>query len=269
MTVRAPMRVGTVPAEESFFAGGARQLTAVSPFEIKWLAGQYFTYDNSWCVSYTPSLIVKYNYHINTDYVGSAEVVRYCFKIFSYVLKGNGRQTVDFTRETPPPPPAMVNVPAGQAGGSYTVANVTITVPVNSRAPHSEIIDDPKRYMDSRYCSANEAHCRLSKFPLVEPVPTVTRLKCHLPNGQRVIWNTDCGPAPFGDKPPESKLTCFFALNLADRRARTLLYTQIPYFYTYKGKVGSRQWAHVLKQPRCMCSILLTQPLSPSLECTQ
>lgn len=97
--------------------------------------------------------------------------------------------------------------------------------------------DETKRYQEGRYISSNEAAWRIFNFPIHERYPTVQHLSIHLENGQRVFFN----PHNVHDRvanPPNTTLTAFFKLCLNDNFAKTLLYCEVPKYYTWN--VSSR-----------------------------
>ncbi|XP_066978817.1 uncharacterized protein [Macrobrachium rosenbergii] len=93
--------------------------------------------------------------------------------------------------------------------------------------------DEVLRYQLGRYISSNEAVWRILGVPIHERHPTVEHLSIHLENGQRVYFTTESSPRMV-DQPPNTTLTVFFQLCQQDPFARTLLYPQIPRYYTWK-----------------------------------
>jgi hypothetical protein len=85
-------------------------------------------------------------------------------------------------------------------------------------------------YQLGRYISSNEAVWRILRFLIDERHPTVVHLSIHLENGQRVYFTTESAPTMV-DQPPNMTLTAFFQL-CQDGFARTLLYPEIPQYYT-------------------------------------
>ncbi|XP_062714405.1 uncharacterized protein LOC115261339 [Aedes albopictus] len=92
--------------------------------------------------------------------------------------------------------------------------------------------DEVMQYQLGRYVSSNEAVWRIFGFPIHERHPTVVHLSVHLENGQRVYFTPENVPA-LVDHPPNTTLTAFFQLCQEDPFARTLLYPEVPRYYTW------------------------------------
>ncbi|GBP75532.1 ATP-dependent DNA helicase pif1 [Eumeta japonica] len=82
-----------------------------------------------------------------------------------------------------------------------------------------------------RYVSTNEALWRLLSFQIHERYPTVVHLAVHLENGQRVYF-TEANAAQRAERPPSTTLTSF-AMCEADPFAATLMYVEMPKYYTW------------------------------------
>ncbi|GBP93805.1 hypothetical protein EVAR_59348_1 [Eumeta japonica] len=83
-----------------------------------------------------------------------------------------------------------------------------------------------------KYVSTNEALWRLLSFQIHERYPTVVHLAVHLENGQRVYF-TEANAAQRAERPPSTTLTSFFAMCEADPFAATLMYVEMPKYYTW------------------------------------
>ena len=96
--------------------------------------------------------------------------------------------------------------------------------------------DEVTNYQLARYISSNEAVWRLLKFPLHERYPAVIHLAVHLENGQRVYFNptNPQGVQQQLEAPPKTTLTSFFDLCRKDPFAATLLYHEVPQYYTWQ-----------------------------------
>lgn len=92
--------------------------------------------------------------------------------------------------------------------------------------------DEVMQYQLGRYVNSNEAVWRIFGFPIHERHPTVVHLSVHLENGQRVYFTPENAPA-LVDHPPNTTLTAFFQLCQEDPFARTLLYPEVPRYYTW------------------------------------
>uniref|UniRef100_A0A0L8FX41 ATP-dependent DNA helicase n=1 Tax=Octopus bimaculoides TaxID=37653 RepID=A0A0L8FX41_OCTBM len=97
--------------------------------------------------------------------------------------------------------------------------------------------DEVTHYQVGRYISSNEAFWRIFGFPLHQRHLAIQQLAVHLINGQRVYF-TDANASLLAEQPRNSTLTAFFKLCQVDPFAQTLLYPQIPSYYTWNGK----QW---------------------------
>ncbi|XP_055584901.1 uncharacterized protein LOC129737764 [Uranotaenia lowii] len=98
----------------------------------------------------------------------------------------------------------------------------------NTSGPSDEI----ELYQLGRYISSNEAAWRIFSFPIHERHPTVTHLAVHLENGQRVYFTANTARDRV-ISPPSTTLTAFFSLCQEDTFARTLLYSEVPTYYTW------------------------------------
>lgn len=92
--------------------------------------------------------------------------------------------------------------------------------------------DEITRYQLGRYVSCNEAIWRIFSFPIHERHPTVVHLAVHLENGQRVYFSA-ANAARRAERPPATTLTSFFDTCASDPFARTLLYYEMPRYYTW------------------------------------
>lgn len=79
---------------------------------------------------------------------------------------------------------------------------------------------------------SNEAVWRILGFPIHERHPTVFHLAVHLENGQRVFFTAE-NAREQAAAPPNTTLTAFFALCKDDLFAKTLLYTEVPTYFTW------------------------------------
>ena len=63
----------------------------------------------------------------------------------------------------------------------------------------------------------------------------------HLENGQRVYFTEDTARDQASGGPPKTTLTEFFALCQIDKFAKTLLYVDVPEYYTWNNKSWQRR----------------------------
>ncbi|XP_061398409.1 uncharacterized protein LOC133334127 [Musca vetustissima] len=92
--------------------------------------------------------------------------------------------------------------------------------------------DEVTNYQMARYISSNEAVWRILGFPIHERHPTVVHLAVHLENGQRVYF-TEANAQERALSPPSTTLTSFFDLCRNDLFAKTLLYAEVPTYFTW------------------------------------
>ncbi|UYV68898.1 hypothetical protein LAZ67_6001521, partial [Cordylochernes scorpioides] len=105
----------------------------------------------------------------------------------------------------------------------------------NPNAPVNEI----DQFQMGRYISSNEAVWRILGFDIHERSPAVVHLSVHLENGQRVYF-TEESAAQRAENPPNTTLTAFFQLCASDTFAATLLYHQVPTYYTWNQ--STKKW---------------------------
>ena len=105
----------------------------------------------------------------------------------------------------------------------------------------SSQVDEILDYQNARYVSSNEAAWRILEFPIHERDPPVQQLAVHLENGQRVYFTEDTALERASGDPLKTTLTEFFALCRVDSFAKTLLYAEVPKYYTWNNKSWSRR----------------------------
>ena len=93
--------------------------------------------------------------------------------------------------------------------------------------------DEIYNFQMGRYISTNEAVWRILNFLIHQRYPTVIHLSVHLENGQRVYF-TERNIHQRAAEPPKTTLTEFFHLCTNDPFARTILYHQVPRYYTWQ-----------------------------------
>ncbi|UYV82493.1 hypothetical protein LAZ67_21002525 [Cordylochernes scorpioides] len=150
--------------------------------------------DNRWVVPYSPLLSKMFCAHINVENCSSVKAIKYICK---YVNKGSDQAIINLRRE--------------------------------GRGPDPQ--NEVRMYQCARYISSNEAVWRLLSFPLHQRHPAVIHLAVHLENGERIYFNQNT-LAHRMRNPPRTTLTAFFSLCQTDSFARTLLYPDVPQYYT-------------------------------------
>ncbi|XP_075125698.1 uncharacterized protein LOC142198565 [Leptodactylus fuscus] len=169
---------------------------------------QNVTVDNKWVVPYSPLLTKIFNAHINVEFCNSVQAIKYICK---YINKGTDQAVFNMT---------------------------------HANNPNIDPRDEIQTFRAARYVSSNEAVWRIFGLPLHERHPAVTHLAVHLPNGARIYFTE----RNFRDKiaiPPTTTLTAFFTLCQKDPFAKTLLYAEVPKYYTWN--TGNKQWKRRLQ----------------------
>ncbi|UYV64484.1 hypothetical protein LAZ67_3000923 [Cordylochernes scorpioides] len=160
------------------------------------------TIDNRWVVPYSPLLSKMFCAHINVENCSSVKAIKYICK---YVNKGSDQAIINLRRE--------------------------------GRGPDPQ--NEVRMYQCARYISSNEAVWRLLSFPLHQRHPAVIHLAVHLENGERIYFNQNT-LAHRMRNPPRTTLTAFFSLCQTDSFARTLLYPDVPQYYTWNS--SAHEW---------------------------
>jgi hypothetical protein len=92
--------------------------------------------------------------------------------------------------------------------------------------------DEITQYQMGRYISSNEAVWRILGFSIHGRYPAVVHLSVHLENGQRIYF-TEENARDRIENPQNTTLTAFFQLCQQDEFAKTLLYHEVPKYYTW------------------------------------
>ena len=168
---------------------------------------QFMETNNRYVVPYNPYLSLKYDAHINVEIVANMQgAIKYIYK---YIFKG------------------------------YDTASLIVTV-------NGEVsVDEIKTYIGCRYVSPPEAHWRLFAFQMHDRSHAVIRLPVHL----RSLDAEDLMDVPMDEEAIPANnigittLTRFFMMNQdPNSPTRTLLYTEMPFFYTWEGR--TKMWNH-------------------------
>ncbi|XP_046966957.1 uncharacterized protein LOC124534968 [Vanessa cardui] len=97
--------------------------------------------------------------------------------------------------------------------------------------------DEITRFQSGRYISSSEAVWRILSFPVHIRYPPVIHLDVHLEGGQRVYFNPDNVRERL-ENSRRTTLLAFFELCNTDTFAKTLLYNEVPLYYTYNKQRG-------------------------------
>ena len=103
----------------------------------------------------------------------------------------------------------------------------------------SSQVDEISDYQNARNVSSNEAAWRILEFPIHERDPAVQQLAVHLENGQCVYFTEYTARDQASGDPPKTTLTEFFTLCQVDNFAKTLLYVDVPKYYTWHNQSWS------------------------------
>ncbi|UYV71984.1 hypothetical protein LAZ67_9001443, partial [Cordylochernes scorpioides] len=185
--------------------------------KVKIRGREEVTIDNRWMVPYSPLLSKMFCAHINVENCSSVKAIKYICK---YVNKGSDQAIINLCRE--------------------------------GRGPDPQ--NEVRMYQRARYISSNEAVWRLLSFPLHQRHPAVIDLAVHLENGERIYFNQNT--LAHRMRNPRTTLTAFFSLCQTDSFARTLLYPDVPQYYTWnssahewrrrvQGKLGPTSFAYL------------------------
>jgi hypothetical protein len=159
--------------------------------------------DNRSVVPYNPTLIMKYQAHVNIEFCNRSNCIKYLFK---YITKG--------------------------------VDRVTAAMEVGDQ----EIVDEIQQFYDCRYLSPCESIWRIFAFDIHSRWPPVQRLTFHLYGRQRVVFQDDAILEDVLDVNKE-KNTMFLAWMEANKEfscGRSLTYTQFPSMFVYNER--RRSW---------------------------
>ncbi|XP_035445477.2 uncharacterized protein LOC118272869 [Spodoptera frugiperda] len=97
--------------------------------------------------------------------------------------------------------------------------------------------DEVTRFQSGRYISSSEAVWRILSFNIHERYPPVTHLDVHLEGGQRIYFNAENVTERL-ENPRQTTLLAFFRLCQIDDFAKSLLYEEVPSYYTYDKQRG-------------------------------
>lgn len=100
--------------------------------------------------------------------------------------------------------------------------------------------DEVTSYQNGRYISTSEAVWRMLSFSIHERFPAVIHLDIHLENGQRVYFDPS-NARRVVENPRNTTLMAFFDLCNNDEFAASLLYEEIPGYYTFNKQNGTFQ----------------------------
>ncbi|XP_014784030.1 uncharacterized protein LOC106879105 [Octopus bimaculoides] len=100
--------------------------------------------------------------------------------------------------------------------------------------------DEVAQYQVGRYITSNEAFWRIFGFPLQQRHPPIQQLAIHLENSQ-LIYFTPSTAATVVEYPKDTTLTAFSKLCNVDTFVETLLYYQVPSYYSWSNNTWQRR----------------------------
>jgi hypothetical protein len=150
--------------------------------------------DNRWVVPYNPTLLMRYNCHINVEVCCSIKSIKYIYK---YIYKGHDC-------------------------ASFAVHECSENGPIE--------INEIMQYRNARCITAIEAIYRLYHFPMYSMSPPVLQMQVHLPGIHMVAFkHTDnLEDVERRADSQRSMLTEYFRMNREDPNARKYLYREFP-----------------------------------------
>lgn len=175
---------------------------------------------------YNPYLLLKFNSHINVEFVASIESVKYLYK---YVYKGHDCADVEST---------------------------VGTRDVNESGRPTINWDEISTFLDTRYISAPEACYRIFRFPLSHRSHPVYRLAVHLPSQQSIFFQPGSEESAIVNATSrDTTLTAWFKLNVNHAPAREFFYRDVPHHFVSNKK--STKWTPRKKRARIIGRIYL------------
>ncbi|KAL1333322.1 uncharacterized protein [Arachis hypogaea] len=167
--------------------------------------------DNRYVVPYNPSLLMKYQAHMNVEWCNQSRAIKYLFK---YINKGYDRVTA-----------ILDNADDSECS--------------------NKVIDEIKNYLDCRYISPCEAVWRIFAYPIHSREPAVQRLSFHLPGRNPILYEDGEDIDDILSKPgiDQSMFTAWMEANNNYSEAKELIYSEFPRFFVYnkKEKIWSRR----------------------------
>ena len=179
-----------------------------------------FDFDNRWVVANNRYLLMRYQSHTNSEYIGGFGSLRYQFK---YYIKGQDLVTAKVTQE---------------ANGAD--------------------LDEVEEFVNARFITAHFAMWRLIEGPIVSRYPPVVRLAVHDKDKQFVTFKPGMAREKLAN-PPKTTLTAWFEYNKAnhakleneeeevDEVALETTYLDFPEKYVFNQ--GKKSWAPRKRQP--------------------
>ncbi|XP_057445063.1 uncharacterized protein LOC130737334 [Lotus japonicus] len=160
--------------------------------------------DNMYVVPYNPTLLMRYQAHIDVEYCNKSNAIKYLFK---YINKGADRAMLEISHK-------------------------------DNDDQAKEPVDEVKQYYDCHYLSPCEAAWRIFGFIIHKRWPSVQKLNFHLPNEYLVYYNDDEDVGDVLEKSgtKSTKFMTWFAANEKYREGQDLTYAEFPSRFVYHKK---------------------------------
>ncbi|PIC14437.1 hypothetical protein B9Z55_026756 [Caenorhabditis nigoni] len=174
---------------------------------------------NEHVVPYNPWILRKFKCHVNLESCGTVSAVKYIYK---YVYKGTTRAAI------------QIKIVDGK---------------------DTEVIDEIKQYLDTRFVCSPEAMHHLYGFPMSYRSVSVVQMSIHLPGEQNVMFQRgEEAEAVSSAQSKNTQLTAWFKINKKSQESvlpdgtfpphlkdsRNYVYHQMPEFFTWN--TGSKSW---------------------------
>lgn len=165
--------------------------------------------NNSYVVPFNSYLSSKYNAHINVEICSSVVAVKYIHKY-------------------------LIAWPCNTKGHDCSRVEIVQNSTTNGSVVHH---DEIKHFLNCRYVSPPEAAWRLLENPVHGQSHTIYTLSVYLPEGQMMFFNErQEEEAVRRGATQHTTYTAWFELNVHNVEAGTILYQNIPNFYTFSQK---------------------------------
>ena len=100
--------------------------------------------------------------------------------------------------------------------------------------------NEVEEFFNCRYISCSESIWKIYNFSIHERSHAIQKLSCHLKLEQTIVIKEGEELQPLQAGPPETTLTAFFRKNQECPEARSVLYPDFPYHFTWQS--GEKQW---------------------------
>ena len=164
-------------------------------------------------VAYNPTLLIRYNAHINVEYCSHIGSIKY---LYYYLHKGHDRAQIKIDK--------------------------------NKNKETQDVCEEITNYLDTRYIGPIEVACRILELPMSGRSHAVYWLAIHTENQQGIIFE-EYKVENILSKNNNTTLTAYFELNKIDKKARNMKYVNIPtkYYFEEKFKVWKERKRYLIQ----------------------